>query len=147
MKRLIIFGVPEHRDFVADTIIVEGIAKAAHGLGGVPLLSQDDHLLPLSQRWLDQTVLDKPGNGLVEIVELFVLPVIDPFGVILTNPLTPPMQDALPPWLTSTPGRVGSPTNKRWVVKPSSASVRDRCSTRAPSPPPWHMDRGLQSTG
>jgi hypothetical protein len=96
MEGVGIVGVPEHHDLVADTIIVESIAEAAHRLGSVPLLSQDDHVLPLSQRWLDHTVLDKPGNGLVEIGELVALPVIDPSGVILANPLTPPMQDEFP---------------------------------------------------
>ena len=58
-------------------------------------LPQDHDQISLGQRRFDHTVPDKPGDGRIEIGAFFIFPFVDPFGIILANPLAPAMEDKL----------------------------------------------------
>ena len=84
---------------------MKAVADAAHGFSRVPLLTHDDRQLVVFQRRPDYLLRDKPRNGFVEVIQLLVLPFINPFGVVPADPLTPGVERKLAAaaWFVASP--------------------------------------------
>ncbi len=74
---------------MAQVVPVQQVGGAAHRLGGVPVLADDDHNLALRHRRPDDLLIHVIGDGLVVIVELMLLAVVDAVGIVFADPLAP----------------------------------------------------------
>ncbi len=90
-----VVGVPEQHRVVPEAMLVEGIADAAHDFGGMPLLSQNNNQLVLSDGGPHDVVSHERRDGVVVVAELVLFTIINAVGMVLADPLAPTVQNEL----------------------------------------------------
>src|SRR5579859_3180424 len=95
MQRHQAVAVPHQDAALAHAVPVEQVGDAADRLGGVPVLTDDDHQLARSDGRGHDVVVDVARHGLVVVVELALLAVVDAVEVVAADPLAPAFQAQL----------------------------------------------------
>ena len=84
-----VVGVPQHHRTVAQAAVEQRVGDELHRPGGMPLLAEDDDLLSLRGRGLDDVADQARRKAVVPVANLALLPVVDPAGVLGRDPLAP----------------------------------------------------------
>ena len=91
-----IVRIPEQQAPVAQPGEIEGIRDERHGVGDMPLLTQDHDGVAAGDRRLDEVGDQGVREAAVEVRNLVVLAVVDSHRVVTADPLAPSMEGEPP---------------------------------------------------
>ena len=88
-----IVRVPEQQAPVAQPGVIERVGDQCHGVGDMPLFTENDDGVAARDRRLDEIVDQRIRKAAIEVRHLVVLAVVDPHRVIAADPLAPAMDE------------------------------------------------------